>query len=216
MSAPGSALKRDLARRWAALWQRLGLRGEPGPELAAILAAYAAPGRHYHGLAHLGAVLRDFDAVRPLADDPDACELALWFHDVVWSADGTDCEARSAERARALAGRHGLDAARAGRVAGMILATTHRAPATGDAGLVQDVDLAILAAAPADFDTYDAAIRREYAHVPEPAFRAGRAAVLEGFLRRPAIYATPALRERLEAPARSNLERALRRCRAGA
>ncbi len=41
------------------------------------------------------------------------------------------------------------------------------------------------------------------------AFRAGRAKVLGGFLARPAIYRTPLFRERFEASARVNLERAI-------
>ena len=50
-------------------------------------------------------------------------------------------------------------------------------------------------------------MRYEYAFVPEDAFRAGRAAILERFLESPALYPDPAFRERLEAPARANLRR---------
>ena len=71
--------------------------------------------------------------------------------------------------------------------------------------LLVDLDLAILAAPAERYAAYAAAIRREYAHVPEDQFRAGRAAVLAGFLARPRLYASPALAARWEAPARANL-----------
>jgi len=70
-----------------------------------------------------------------------------------------------------------------------------------------DIDLASLALPWDQFEENGRRIRREYAHVPEPEFRAARAAVLERFLRRPHIYATAFFRERLEERARANLMR---------
>ena len=43
------------------------------------------------------------------------------------------------------------------------------------------------------------------ASVPEPDFRAGRAAFLRSLLARPAIYHRAQLRERFETPARRNI-----------
>jgi predicted metal-dependent HD superfamily phosphohydrolase len=79
----------------------------------------------------------------------------------------------------------------------------------GDAALVVDIDLAVLAADSASYDAYAAAVRREYASVPDQAFREGRTVVLRGFLERPAIYATPAIHDLRERPARANLRREL-------
>jgi len=45
--------------------------------------------------------------------------------------------------------------------------------------------------------------------VDDDAFRKGRSAILQRFLDRPAIYATPAMRSRYEEPARQNLRRSL-------
>ncbi|MER7458947.1 hypothetical protein [Micromonospora sp. NPDC126480] len=82
-------------------------------------------------------------------------------------------------------------------------------PADADGGLLCDADLAVLAASPEAYDRYAAAIRREYAHVPEPQFRAGRARVLATLLARPTLYHHPALSTRWEQPARANLTREL-------
>ena len=45
--------------------------------------------------------------------------------------------------------------------------------------------------------------------VPEPMWIAGRRQVLEKFLARPSVYASPQFRSRCEAAARANLTRAL-------
>jgi len=47
------------------------------------------------------------------------------------------------------------------------------------------------------------------AAVPEPAWRTGRGAFLQGLLARPALYATATMRRRAEAAARRNLAREL-------
>jgi predicted metal-dependent HD superfamily phosphohydrolase len=72
-----------------------------------------------------------------------------------------------------------------------------------------DADLTILTANEADYDTYAAAIRREYAWVSDADFRAGRCCVLERFLARRSIYCTPMMRQHAEARARANLAREL-------
>jgi predicted metal-dependent HD superfamily phosphohydrolase len=59
------------------------------------------------------------------------------------------------------------------------------------------------------FDGYEAAVRKEYAWVPEAAWIAGRSAVLRSFLNRPFIYLSEEFRDRFEAQARENIRRSL-------
>ena len=100
----------------------------------------------------------------------------------------------------------------AARVRAHVLATRHDdAPPPGDSALVVDIDLSILGREPAVFDAFDRAIRKEYAWVPGFLYRQKRRQLLQHLLDRPVLYATPALRDRFEAPARANLERALGR-----
>lgn len=82
-------------------------------------------------------------------------------------------------------------------------------PDDPDGALLCDADLAVLAGDPMQYDRYAAAVRREYGHVPEPDFRAGRARVLDGLLALPALFRLPPLAARWEAPARANLTREL-------
>jgi predicted metal-dependent HD superfamily phosphohydrolase len=198
------------ALSWRALWRRLGGTGEATVPLAEIERRYAEPGRHYHTLAHLDACLDTFELVRSLCVRPDEAELALWLHDLIWTPLGTDNEEQSAAWAEARCRAAGLPAELGARVAALILATRHDgATLSGDAAVVADVDLAILGASYEAFDRYEAAIRAEYASVPDATFRAGRARIVRAFLARPAIYATQPLHDALELRARENLVRSL-------
>jgi predicted metal-dependent HD superfamily phosphohydrolase len=180
------------------------------PEVEAELRRrYAAPERHYHGQAHIDACLRLFEEVRTQFADSAAAELALWFHDAIYDAKASDNEERSADLAAAMLTERGVATERISRIRELILATKHNAtPADADARLLVDIDLAILGADEESFDAYERAIRQEYAHVPDEAFRAGRSAVLKKFLARDRIYATDAFRT-LEERARQNLARSL-------
>ncbi len=87
--------------------------------------------------------------------------------------------------------------------------TEHHRPADDDPDgcALSDADLAILAAPPERYAEYVAAVRREYAHVPDDAFRAGRTAILTGLLDRAHLFHTPYAREHWEAIARANVTR---------
>lgn len=174
---------------------------------------WSEPHRYYHTLAHLAAMLEIVDANARLADDPDAVRLAAWYHDAVYdpTAGTGENEEASAALATADLTSLGLPADRVANVARLIrLTRDHRAdPADRDGCLLADADLAILAAEPAAYDAYAAAVRREYAHVPEPLYRVGRAVVLDQLRALPSLYrAVPAARE-WTAAAHANLSREL-------
>jgi predicted metal-dependent HD superfamily phosphohydrolase len=184
-----------------------------------LVRAYAAPERHYHNLAHIEAML---DLMRSCEDglsDPAAVEAAIWFHDAVYDTRRHDNEEKSAELAASrLAGL--LTPDRIALIAGMIRATAgHHVPDGLDAAqqcdcaLLLDMDLAILGSTPDVFAAYEDGVRREYGWVPDALWRDGRRKVLQGFLERPAIYASPHFRASHEAAARANLTRSLERLR---
>jgi predicted metal-dependent HD superfamily phosphohydrolase len=187
------------------------------PTRAELVRAYAAPNRHYHDLRHIESLLELAQTHADAIADRDAFEAAIWFHDAIYDTQRPDNEDRSADLAVArLTGTAAPE--RIARIAAMIRATAdHRVPDFSDAGAAQDcalfldMDLAILGASPADFDAYEAAVRREYDWVTEPQWRAGRREVLASFLARPAIYATAQFRASHETAARRNLAHVIAR-----
>ncbi|MET8463006.1 HD domain-containing protein [Micromonospora zamorensis] len=205
----------DLLDRW-----RIAARGAgAGSGLTStgageqLLARWREPHRHYHTVPHLAAVLDVVDEHADLAGRPDVVRLAAWFHDAVYDprAAGDANERDSAALAESMLAGLGVPVPTAAEVRRLVLLTAGHtvAPGDPDGALLCDADLAVLAAPPADYDRYAAAIRREYAHVPEPAFRAGRAAVLTGLLALPALFRLPPLAARWEEPARDNVRREL-------
>ncbi|GLH97421.1 HD domain-containing protein [Phytohabitans aurantiacus] len=170
----------------------------------ALLDRWREPHRRYHTLAHLATMLSIVEsAAAPV-------RLAVWYHDAVYDphALGDANERASAALASAELAALGLPAPLVAEVHRLVLLTaTHAAePGDGNGALLCDADLAILASPPADYDAYAAAVREEYAHVPEDAFRAGRAAVLSHLLALPTLYR---LHPEWEEPARANLAREL-------
>ena len=205
MSEP-SSIRLD----WSAAWRDLALPVPSPAVLDALLRAWAEPHRRYHTLQHLAECLALFERERALAERPGEVALALWFHDAVYDTSRHDNEAASAAWASRVLHGAGASGEVVERVQSLILATCHDGvPATADARLLVDIDLAILGAAPARFDEYERQIRAEYAFVPEARFRTKRAEILRGFLERPALYVTAALAGRLEATARANLAQAI-------
>ncbi|KAK0742071.1 hypothetical protein B0T21DRAFT_360597 [Apiosordaria backusii] len=180
---------------------------------------YSTPTRHYHSLRHVEALLILLSAHRDKFHDPDAIEAAIWFHDAIYDplAKGNLNEIQSAELAVSRLSCL-VDAGRLDGIRIMIEATaTHTVPelpsaeAVADAAMFLDMDLSILGAKEADFDEYEAAVRKEYAHVDDGAWREGRAAVLERFLEREWIYHSELFRGLLEEKTRANLRRSVER-----
>jgi predicted metal-dependent HD superfamily phosphohydrolase len=79
------------------------------------------------------------------------------------------------------------------------------APEDRNGAVLCDADLAILAADAERYAAYAAAVRQEYAHVEESAFRAGRAAILGELLAQRRLFRTPIGQDRWERRARANL-----------
>ncbi len=197
----------DLPAAWLRTCRALGAKDDVAGAGARLVAAYAAPARRYHTVEHLVEVLDRVDELAGVAVDPEVVRLAAWFHDAVYDPTAADNEERSAELAATVLGRLRLPAAAVAEVGRLVRLTAGHAPAPDDrAGAVLcDADLAVLAHDPDGYARYVAAVRAEYGHLADEAWRAGRAAVLRGLLDRPFLFATAAGRERWESAARGNV-----------
>jgi predicted metal-dependent HD superfamily phosphohydrolase len=200
----------DFDAHWRQAWRDLALAAPAAGVLAAVREGWSQPHRKYHTEEHLGECLALFESDRALARHPGEVAIALWFHDAIYETNRHDNEARSADWARRVLAEAGARDDVADRVHALIMATRHsETPATPDACLLVDIDLAILGAGAARFDAYERQIRDEYGHVPEALFRSKRCEILQTFLARTPIYATPAYETRFEASAKANLRRAI-------
>ena len=172
-----------------------------------LVAAYAAPNRHYHNLRHIEDCLDLLAGVDGLSTrDRDSLTQAIWWHDVVYDPTRSDNEELSAR----LAEQHVAAELRddVGRL--IRLTRTHRVePGDRLGAILISIDLSILGAAPSRYDAYAAAIRKEFAHVPDGDYRAGRSAVLRRFAAQPVIFPDPAFATRYDRQARDNLAREL-------
>ena len=199
-----------------------------------LLERYEQPHRKYHTSVHLSEMLT---ALKTLYEQhhtatPRAVLLAAWFHDAVYEANPGEDEAASADLARTtltpLASTGSLTNREVTAIAHLIELTASHQLADGieeytsgaltraDAAFFLDADLAILAADSPRYTRYVAGVRAEYAHYTPDAFTRGRAAILQGFLNRTAIYASDTAHLLWDAPARLNLRTELEGYRATA
>ena len=188
-----------------------------------LLARYEQPHRKYHTSVHLSEMLTALKTLykRHHTATPRAVLLAAWFHDAVYEANPGEDEAASADLARTtltpLASTGSLTNREVTAIAHLIELTASHQLADGieeytsgaltraDAAFFLDADLAILAADSPRYTRYVAGVRAEYAHYAPDAFTRGRAAILQGFLNRTAIYASDTAHLLWDAPARLNL-----------
>lgn len=199
--------------RFIRLWERLerraptGRRRSPGELHEELEQLYSEPGRHYHTMRHIVHCLATLDANATLADDRDAVELALWFHDAIYEAGAPDNEARSAELFLERS-EGALAPALRERVAELVMATVHPSRADSvDGGLISDVDLSGFALPRSAFLRDSVRVRREFADRDDAAFWPAQREFLDALTGRGPVFATPELRERLEQAARDNIDR---------
>lgn len=207
---------RTLVQRWRDAARGAGATADDADLEAAgayLLGRWSEPQRQYHDVTHLSAVLDVIDRHADLAPHPDQVRVAAWMHDAVYDPEalGDTNERDSAAFAEGLLATLGAPAEVTAEVARLVGLTAGHATEADDPDgeLLCDADLAILAGDDQRYAAYTAAIRREYAHVPDDAFKAGRAQVLKALLELPSIYRMAPLREAWEDRARANLEREL-------
>jgi predicted metal-dependent HD superfamily phosphohydrolase len=171
-----------------------------------MIMRYNEPHRRYHTTRHLLNVLTMIDQ---LADDHDLflVQLAAWYHDAVYAIPEGQVsnEEASARLALRQLSRVGLEQEDLNQIARLVRLTEIHLPGPRDpeGELLCDADLAILASNPGDYADYVAAVRAEYADVPEDEFLAGRLSVLIPFVDRE-IFRTAKGRQLTDA-ARANL-----------
>lgn len=196
------SLKMPLQLRWDAIM--------PGHDamFLDLLDRWSEPHRHYHGCTHLLSVLESLDLLTEPADPPHTVRLAAWFHDAVYQGIPRQDEEESARLAEDRLSDAGLPDADVAEVARLVRLTGDHRPEAGDSdgALLCDADLSVLGGDPDEYARYVAAVRKDYAHVGDADFAAGRAAVVRRLLELDPLFHTGRAKELWLDAAQRNLK----------
>ncbi len=205
-------------QRFRALWSRcatLGNSTDVCALFARLLRHYQEPHRRYHTPGHVTHCLREFDSARAHMTEPDAVELAIWFHDAIYDARAHDNEAASAAFFEREA-KGDMPESLRHLVHDLIMITTHTTlPSTNDECFIVDIDLSGFGLPWQEFIADSAAVRAEFSHQSDAEFIPRHRAFIESLLKRKEFCFTAFFREKHEQIARSNIERYLAECMRG-
>ncbi|HEV7266642.1 MAG TPA: hypothetical protein VGN83_17225 [Falsiroseomonas sp.] len=184
--------------------------------LAELQRRYAEPHRTWHRWPRVTEMLEQTADVAGAIADRQAFILAALFHRAVFDRRVPDSAARSIALMREMV--PGTPKPRMARAAALIQALARQdLPETGDpslrgdASLMLDMDRAVLGAPEAAFEAHEAAFRREFAHLGDDAYAAGRSGALQMLLWRERIFHTDRYFLERERRARGNVTRLLKR-----
>jgi predicted metal-dependent HD superfamily phosphohydrolase len=201
----------ELEQSFVALWLKVGSNDPAKAEHVreSVFAHYSDPARHYHTLGHVKHCLDQARLVADRLPNADAINLAIWFHDVVYTPAAGDNEVRSAALFRDLA-----DAVMPSRLADdvnrLILMTRYaEIPRDDDEMYMVDIDYSSFGRPWEIFLTDSRAVRAERPDLSDAEFVAQQSRFLESLLDRAALYRTEFFRSRYERKARSNIGRYL-------
>ncbi len=203
--------------RFQSLWRRCLIDGatDTSSVVHQLLAdAYQEPQRRYHTLEHIEHCLCMFDLCQSMADDPDALEIAIWFHDVVYVPGKRDNEALSAELYLEMSsGGHG-DKMRE-RVVRLIMATLHDGTSLedSDSSFMVDIDLSSFALSFQDFLHDSQNLRAENPQLSDADYYQKQSNFQSCLLSRQKFFLSDFFHQRYEQQARDNLSRYFKRIR---
>jgi predicted metal-dependent HD superfamily phosphohydrolase len=205
-------------QRFLALWSRCQTGDRKGVGAEAVYKEvkdfYSEPGRHYHTPKHIEHCLAQFDLVADELENPDAVEVAIWFHDLVFEPNADDNELQSARRFVELANDSMEDEFKS-TVYDLIMATAPpRIPKTTDQKFMLDIDLSSFGLPWKEMLRDSIAVRQESPQLSDAEFFPGQRAFLESLVKREHFYFTEFFRSRIEETARSNINRYLENLRA--
>lgn len=214
----GLAEHEEVALLRASWFELAGTTPEARAACEELLGRWSEPHRRYYTLTHLWQTLCAVQVLGHEAEDIARVRYAVWFHGAVHDDRvGTDEEesALVAERLLSLMGHSRERIAEVTRLVGLIAS---HLPEEGDAdgAVLCDADLSILAADPNSYLEYTAALRAEYAYLPDPIYRHGRLRLLGLLLERTDLFHTRFGRTHWEDRARDNMRAEMERLRGSA
>ena len=176
---------------------------------AAVKQKYQESHRHYHNDEHIDHCLALLDEVYDQLCSPDAVELALWFHDVIYISASKDNEKRSAEWFL-MHSENRLNESIRQNVYQLIMSTTHdKAPKSLDERILVDIDLSSFGLSWERFQEDGINVRKEQQHLSDEEFYRKQMKFQETLLGRARFYFSDYFYSRFESRARENLKKHL-------
>lgn len=201
-----------LQDRFCALWDRNtspDFKSDSADLFRQLETLYMESWRAYHNLDHIKACLDVFDTCKSHADQKDSIELAIWFHDCIYTVGSADNEARSKQWFLDKS-EHVLAEALRQTVAQLIMDTCHRYPPdTNDGKLLSDIDLSSFSLPWDQYVTDGRNVEREITGQEPVAGPIHKTGFIEMLLTRDSIYFSDYFLEHRESLAQKNIQRHL-------
>lgn len=195
-------------KRFKALWARCrndGTADGGGEAFAELVRHYSQSHRRYHTPVHINHCLNQFAAASSLLALPDAVELAVWFHDVIYDVPTVGNEQRSAEFYLHCMGDAAPEALNQA-VYQLIMVTDHRQlPVSDDEKFMVDIDLSSFGLPLSRMLRDSVDVRGEFPSLGDDEFYPAQLKFLQSLLERDHFCFTSFFRERHEQSARDNI-----------
>jgi predicted metal-dependent HD superfamily phosphohydrolase len=175
-----------------------------------LISFYNESHRQYHNLNHINNCLEVFDQVKKLCEDPNAVEIAIWCHDIIYDPTRQDNEEKSAQWIFNILNTAKTPVQNASHIARLIKATCSHMAYDTDSQVLNDIDFSILGAPIDEYHSYSQAIRKEHSHVPDSIYIPARQGLLHKILYRTSIFNTAHFVNLYERSTRRNLENEIR------
>ncbi len=200
------------SNRFTELWKKLSVQFDTrhcNAVFASLAKFYGDPGRHYHCGGHINQCLSKLDEISAISGYFPTVEIAIWFHDSVYTAGAPDNEKKSMIWFQHQARGH-LSAETITEVSGLIIATEHKSPPETDLEKITvDVDLSSFSLPFARFIADGKNIRKEFVTLTDKQFVLGQNNFLQRLLDRPSLYSTEFFLTHYEKFAQENIQKLL-------
>ena len=173
-----------------------------------LISGYQESHRHYHTLGHIQHCLDLFEQCKALASEPDALEIAIWFHDVILVSGRRDNESLSAKLYLEFSDGVHRESLRQ-LVCRLIMATLHNGDHLDDADSIYmvDIDLSSFGLPWEEFLRDSLNLRSESPHLCDDDYQLNQTGFQRGLLARPRFFLSDFFFDRFENQARKNLLR---------
>ena len=210
MKKPHNALPRRVLDydRFRLLWNRCLLDSAKDESSAIhrhLTDSYSEPQRYYHTLDHIEHCLSLFDKICSEVENPEALELAIWYHDVVYTPGAKDNEQLSADLF--MAKSHGVfDDAQRDTIYRHIMATVHDGSEYGntDTQFMLDIDLSSFGRPWPEFIQDSDNLRLEMKDQPDEVFYQKQATFQDKLFGQPRFFKSDYFYQKYEIQARQN------------